>query len=88
MALAFEGYNQDTSLATLEAGPASTGDSRFRRISPEIQRFVLFILMGIMFIPFSFVVRAWGNLDTSQTVGVLQVSVVFFVELAKLFPWI
>lgn len=86
LALAFEGYNQDTSLATL--GAASTDDGRFRHISPETRQFLLFILMGIMFIPFSFVVRAWGNLDASQTVGVLQVSVVFFVELAKLFPWI
>ncbi|KAI5849606.1 hypothetical protein DFP73DRAFT_301868 [Morchella snyderi] len=85
---AFKGYNHDTSLATLETGVASADGSRFRRISPEVRRFLLVIIMVIMAIPFSFAVQAWGNLDRNQTIGILQVSAIFFVELAKLFPWI
>jgi hypothetical protein len=49
------------------------------------RRFALLLFMAILFIPFAYIVRSISGADT---MNVLQISVVFVVEAARLYPWI
>lgn len=83
--------SDDISPSDLEAGLGETPATPRRwvlDVREETRRFCLLIAAGVLAILFAYAVRRCGDYDTVETVGILQVSVVFFVKFVELFPWV